>query len=56
MLMPLVAGQWHITVMIATAAIMLSERLAPPERPRWRLSASLRPLAFIPQHSVVRHG
>jgi predicted metal-binding membrane protein len=37
MLTALAAGRWHIPAMMLAAAVMLSERLAAPERPRWRL-------------------
>jgi predicted metal-binding membrane protein len=60
MLAVLAAGRWHIPAMMLAAAVMLSERLAAPDRPRWRLPAFLflfdrRPI-FAPRHSVVRHG
>jgi predicted metal-binding membrane protein len=60
MLAPLAAGRWHIPAMMFAGAVMLSERLAPPERPRWRLPALFslldwRPI-FAARHSEARHG
>ena len=60
MLAALAVAWWHIPAMIFAAVVMLSERLAAPDRPRWRLPAFLslldrRPI-FAPRHSVIRHG
>ncbi|MEW7857128.1 DUF2182 domain-containing protein [Pseudomonas chlororaphis] len=35
MLVPLLGGAWHIPLMLVAGAIMLVERLAPGDRPRW---------------------
>src|SRR5215468_1658447 len=60
MLAALTAGPWHIAAMMLTAAIMLAERLAPPQQPRWRLPLLLSPAVhwptFASQRNVVRHG
>jgi predicted metal-binding membrane protein len=37
MLVPLAAGRWHVLAMVLAGAVMLVERLARPDRPRWRL-------------------
>jgi hypothetical protein len=60
MLAALAAGRWHTPAMIFAGALMLGERLAAPERPRWRLPAfhsllGRRPI-FTPRYSVVGHG
>jgi hypothetical protein len=44
MLVPLVAGSWHLAFMMLSAAIMLLERLAPPDAPRWRIPAVAAPI------------
>ena len=36
MLIPMVAGRWHVPVMAIATLAMLIERLASPARPRWR--------------------
>lgn len=38
---PLTAGHWHLSAMVLAGATMLSERLTPPGRPRWRLPTPL---------------
>jgi predicted metal-binding membrane protein len=60
MLVPLAAGRWHIPAMMFAGAVMLGERLAAPNRPRWRLPTFLslldrRPL-FTPQLIAARHA
>lgn len=54
MLVPLAAGPWHIAAMILAGAAMLSERLAIPDRPRWRLPAFLHLLDIRPIVDVGR--
>jgi predicted metal-binding membrane protein len=60
MLAPLVAGRWHIPAMMFAGAVMLGERLAASDRPRWRLPAFLRLLdlqpIFAERMGVARHG
>ncbi|MFL9853971.1 copper chaperone [Pseudomonas chlororaphis] len=41
MLVPLLGGAWHIPLMLVAGAIMLVERLAPGDRPRWHWPAIL---------------
>lgn len=36
MLAPLTAGRWHLVAMALAGFVMLVERLARPDRPRWR--------------------
>jgi predicted metal-binding membrane protein len=59
MLVPLVAGRWHVAAMMGAGAVMLAERLAAPDRPRWRLPFFLSLLhcrvAFTAQ-GTARHG
>lgn len=60
MLAALAAGPWHVAAMMCAGAIMLAERLAAPERPRWRLPAFLSLLDHRPtslrRQSAVLHG
>ncbi|WP_035644450.1 DUF2182 domain-containing protein [Bradyrhizobium sp. ORS 285] len=54
------AEDWHLAFMIAAGAIMLGERLAPAEPPRWRwpvliLALDPRP-AWAPLQDLLRHG
>jgi predicted metal-binding membrane protein len=60
MLVPLVAGRWHIPAMIFAAAMMLADRLAAPMPARWRWPAYFsffdRQPIFAPRHSELRHG
>jgi predicted metal-binding membrane protein len=41
MLVPLTAGRWHILAMIFAGGVMLLQRLAAPDLPRWRLPKGL---------------
>jgi predicted metal-binding membrane protein len=60
MLVPLVAGRWHLPIMVLAAAVMLRERLAAPDRPHWRLpgfiSLPRRRLVFARRQTVVPHA
>lgn len=60
MLVALAAGRWHIPAMMLAGLVMLGERLAAPERPRWRLPAFLslldRPIVFLRRQGAVHHG
>jgi predicted metal-binding membrane protein len=60
MLVPLVAGRWHVAAMMCAGAVMLAERLAAPDRPRWRLPFFLslfdRRLALTAHQGAARHG
>jgi predicted metal-binding membrane protein len=60
MLAALAATWSHIPAMVFAGALMLAERLAAPERPRWRLPAfvSLFPhgSGFFSPQGAVRHG
>jgi predicted metal-binding membrane protein len=60
MLAALAVGPWHFSAMMVAGAVMLGERLAAPDRPRWRVPTWLllfdrRPL-FFRQRQAVRHG
>jgi predicted metal-binding membrane protein len=48
MLVPLVAGPWHVPAMILAGAVMLRDRLTAPDRPHWRLPAFLQWIDFRP--------
>jgi predicted metal-binding membrane protein len=60
MLAALTAGPWHVAAMMLAGTIMLGERLAPPQRPHWRLPLLRSPLIHWPtfgsRRSLVRHG
>ena len=60
MLAALTAGPWHVAAMMLAGTIMLGERLAPPQRPRWRLPVPLSQLVHRPivgwRRSAARHG
>jgi predicted metal-binding membrane protein len=60
MLAALVAGLWHVPTMTIAGAIMLGERLAAPDRPRWRVPTWLFQLdpgpILVRQREVARHG
>jgi predicted metal-binding membrane protein len=60
MLVVLAAGSWHVPAMMFAGLVMLGERLAAPERPRWRLPAFLslldQPTIFLRQQGAVRRG
>lgn len=60
MLAPLAAGTWHVPAMAFAGAVILCERLAAPDRPRWRLPAFVRLLDFwpfcAPLQGNTRHG
>jgi predicted metal-binding membrane protein len=49
MLVPLVAGDWHLPVMLVAGLIVLAERLSAPRRPAWRWPV---PVSF----AWKRHG
>jgi predicted metal-binding membrane protein len=60
MMVPLTGGRWHIPAMVFAGTVMLVERLALPDWPRWHVPALLslldwRPI-FAARHSEVRHG
>ncbi|WP_257164925.1 DUF2182 domain-containing protein [Bradyrhizobium sp. SRS-191] len=60
MLAAVAVQDWHLAAMMAVGAIMLGERLAPPEPPRWRWPALLRAIdprsARAPLQGLLRHG
>jgi predicted metal-binding membrane protein len=60
MLVPLAAGHWHVPAMIFVGGIMLGERLAAPDRPRWHLPVFLFLLdrwpIFAPGRSAASHA
>ncbi|TYC62336.1 DUF2182 domain-containing protein [Rhodobacterales bacterium] len=60
MLVPLVAGDWHLQAMVIVTLCLLVERLAPPSPPRWRLPAVLRAAVWHRSTATVlagiRHG
>jgi hypothetical protein len=60
MTVPLATERWHAPAMMFAAAVMLRERLAAPDWPRWRLPAFLFLLDRLPifafRHSAARHG
>jgi predicted metal-binding membrane protein len=60
MLAAMVAKDWHLPFMVAAGAIMLGERLAQPNRPRWHwpvLLTALDPRTNLaPLVGMLRHG
>lgn len=60
MLVPLVAGSWHIYAMLITSAIMLAERLSAPSSPRWTLPLMFKIIntrsLFLMRKTARSHG
>lgn len=60
MLLPLVGDSWHLAIMLIAGAIMLTERLSDPERPRWHWPVFLpridRRILAAAQRGTLRHG
>lgn len=61
MLIPLLAGPWHMWAMLVVGVIVFTERLSLTESPRWRWPAFLpradgRLLQLATRHTGFRHG
>jgi len=49
MLLPLVAGSWHLPAMAVITVVLIAERTRAPQRPHWRLPGLRLPGLRIPQ-------